>query len=90
MISSWPARTREVTASPLASARSVRLTLSLREIDVSDSAPLTVYHLSAVMSDGEASASRASNFAPVPEGTFSWKSAYFTGVVQRRSSGLSA
>src|SRR5438093_10759894 len=90
IISVWPLRTRDFTDRLLASARSARLTWSLRAMVASDSPLRTVYHFSAAISPGPASARRAWNWSPVPVGTFNSKVGYFTGVVQRRSCGLSA
>ena len=66
------------------------LTLSFRAISGSVSPRLTVYHFSDARSAAGASASRACTCSPVPAGTFSSYCVSLTGVVQRRSSGLSA
>src|SRR5215831_13543552 len=57
MMSSWPLRTCDLIERLFASARSVRLTPSLRAMVVRDSPPLTIYHFNAFSSAGEASAS---------------------------------
>ena len=90
MISSWPPRTRDLTDRLFASARSVRLTFSLRAIVASDS-PLRPCTTSArSCPPAPASARRAWNCVAGPGRHLQLEVGYFTGVVQRRSSGLSA
>src|SRR5262245_28016582 len=79
IIGSCPGRSFDFVESVLASATSLRVTPNLRATVSSVSPFFAVYHLNALKSAGEASASRAVSLSAVPTGTLTSYSGYFTG-----------